>query len=245
MLTRLSAMNGPRAGVEFYEQYSRGGWSYEVVGGSPAPKYDIDPSVPTLSDIAGGDNMISNQFASSTVGVWWLFASIYNDIVKLSDELMEGERVYVPQEKFALCVSKTPDIFFHEITKRLRYIFYRKKDNAWVSKIAMEYIEMAKAPNQYYPEPSYFFSFQNMRPFIERNYCCIKRSSQEEESEMPVGEMYANLHTFLCGTKRKSHPISKLGSDVLIKIFDYLQITGPRPNFTPWKSFGEKRIRNA
>ena len=123
----------------------------------------------------------------------------------------------------------------------LKVIFDKPKNDEWVLAKARKYVDLAMDPSAEFDISNRFF-YESMTPLIQRNYCVC---GDTPNPEYTVGEMYACLHTFLCGTKRKASPISKLGADITTKIFDHLEIRSPGPNSVAWRSFNQKMLTNA
>jgi hypothetical protein len=224
---------------EFFEHFNKYGFGcISFQEGSPLPKLEVENTIPTLSDICNDQNEIEAIFLNKK-GFTYMFIVLMIDCRTLGNEI-SGVTPAVPYQTPAFYAEHEQEFlpFVHE---RLKYVFYKAKNSQWVERMAHNVIEhMKNEQTRWFVVDEFIDKY--MTPFIQRNYCTTDTSEDPKDRKyVTVGAMYGNMHTFLCGTKRKRSPVSKLNSDIIAKIFDHMQISA-YPN-VKWNSFGTNSVR--
>ena len=221
----------------FFMCYSKSG--YDCVPfkeGSPLPKLEIDRTTPTLSDMCNDQHKINLAFIDQK-SISYMFIVLMVDCKTLGDKISGVSSIERYSDK--TFYHNHEQEFFQFVFERLKYVFQKDRNSQWVDNMAHIVIATMQKEN------SCFFGIdfidKHMTPFIQRNYCTTDDAEDPKDRKyVTVGAMYGKLHTFLCGTKRKRSPVSRLNSDIIAKIFDHMQITA-YPD-VKWNSFGTKRL---
>ena len=199
----------------------------------PAPRLKLDETIPSLVDTGIGGGWINRSMNKDY------------DTFRLVSEIKEACYTHIEVEENLQRYSDQPHIgeLFKKhgveisgiIMCRLDHVFPLQKTKAWKEATAKYFYDALTSC-----EDLRSFEFDHMpymKPYIHRNFCTMVPEGMENESNsiVTVPEMYSMLFTFLQGSKRRQALNFHLGSDVIRKIFDYLNIR--TKDGVRWSSF--------
>jgi hypothetical protein len=200
------------------------------------PRLCIERDVPSIVDACGADNTVvyaAVTHYSITSMISFIFRDCSNFLME-TNNLSYGDILTV---NYGALVDTRRDEMIKIVDERFTHVFPSEKNRQWVKQITATLVQFLVSQPDYFHCESYDFVQSHMTPYIDRNFCTMVPEGMEKtlNSFIQVPVMYEILYTFLKGSKRKQSKIHILGSDIIRKIFDFLDIRTTKG--LRWSSF--------
>ena len=200
------------------------------------PRLCIERNVPSIVDACGTDNKVvyaAVTYRSMMSMISFMFRDC-GDFLMKTNNISCGDILMV---NYGALVDAHRDEIIKIVDEIFTHVFPSEKNRQWVKQITATLVQFLVSQPDYLHCDSYDFVQSHMTPYIDRNFCTMVPEGMENvvDSFIQVPVMYEILYTFLKGSKRKQSKIHILGSDIIRKIFDFLDIRTTKG--LRWSSF--------